>query len=337
MTIQKGLTAARYLKVKAAHTDDLSAAAHIDAARWLHGDTLKAAVAGFSSSNSPALQTIGGDFMAAVRERSIVGKLRERMRGVPLNTPVIRQTAGVNATWTAEGAPVAVERGTYVKDAPLELLKVCGISVVTKELAQAYGADRLISVDLEAACAAALDSAFTDPSNAGTPGKKPASVFSGASNVPSAGPGAAGFRADLNALLNGFGGNLDTSVVIADTATAVQLATMGLSNIEVDVTGESRLAGLPMVSSTAVPAGFIGLVDLNRVDAVGMDSAELSVSREADVLMSDAPTMSSTTPTATQMVSLFQVGAVGLLASVPANWRAAPGAARYITGASYLA
>jgi HK97 family phage major capsid protein len=341
MSNSAGRLATRYLKAIAATDNNLAAESFAEAMRWAEGDRVKAAVSAYTTNNAAALLPVGASFMAAVAPRTIVGRLMDRLRVLPARTPVVRQTGGATATWVKEGDAIAVQAGTFVRDPQLHLLKVAAISVLTKELSQAWDGEDLITRDLQRACAEALDAAFADPGNAGVAEESPASVFYGAPSVPSSGPTASDFRADFVALMNAFEGNLDTAALITDTTTALQLALIPdlVGDSLITVTGESRLVGMPMYFSTSVPrdsgGGFLGLLDLDRTDVVGLTQAELSVSREAAIQMDSAPTMSSTVPTATQVVSLFQVNSTGLLAAVYANWRTAPGAAAYISGVDY--
>jgi len=332
---QPGLLASRYLKSRAAG-NPREAEAFADAHRY--GDVVKAAVTAITSGNSPALLEVGADFMAAVRARSIVARALANMRKLPVNTPSVRQTAGARASWVTEGGAVPLSDGVYTKDAALDLLKVAAITPVSRELARAGTADLLLSRDLVAACAEAIDEAFCDPTNAGLAGNSPASVFYNASAGASAGPGAEGFRADVDELMAAFAGNLDTAALVCDSRTVMQLAAL---EVGIRFNGrEATFAGLPVLYSTAVPraanGGMLGLVDLDRVTVVGMEEAELAASREASLLMADNPDMSSVTPKAAQLVPMFQTGTIALMGTVYANWRAAPGAACYIGQVDYL-
>lgn len=332
---QPGLLASRYLKSLAGAENRREAEAFADGRRY--GDVVKAAVTAITGSNSPALLEVGADFMAAVRARSVVARALVHMRKLPVNTPTVRQTAGASASWVSEGLAVPLSNGVYTKDAALDLLKVAAITPVTLELARASSADLMLSRDLVAACAEAIDQAFCDPSNAGLAGNSPASVFYNASAGASAGPGAEGFRGDVDTLLASFTGNLDTAAIVCDTRTVMQLAALDVG-IRFDGK-EATFAGLPVIYSTAVPrdsaGGMLGLVDLDRVTVVGMEGGELTASREASLLMDDNPDMSSVSPKAAQLVPMFQTGTVALMGAVYVNWRAAPGAAAYVTGADY--
>jgi HK97 family phage major capsid protein len=333
--IIKGRTAARFVKALAATDNRAAAEAYVASTNWLGADRIKAAVSAITGSNEPALVAVGASFMEAVSMRTIVGRLQDRVRRLPLRTPMIRQTAGSTAVWVPEGGNIGLSRGAYVRDPGLPALKVAGASIVTRELVRDFATDMLVSRDLEQACAQAIDLAFANPGNAGVAGESPASVFYGATEIPSSGSTTAAFRADFLALVAAFDGNLDTAALVCDTTTALQIglmpATMGASVIAVG--GDSRLVGLPAFFSDTVPrdgGGMLGLIDLDRVEVVGMDQAELRVSREASVMMSDAPDEDSPAP-----MSLFQSNTVGLLALAYANWRAAPGAACFISGIDY--
>jgi HK97 family phage major capsid protein len=334
----KGRTAARFLKAKAATENNASAEAYVAATNWLAAERIKAAIGSVAGSNAPALMAVGADFMAGVSTRTIAGRVLDRVRRLPVNTPVIRQTVRHTADWVAEGNNVPVSRGVYVLDGALPLLKVAGMSAITKRLVEDYASDLLVTRDLQQVCAEALDLAFANPANAGTADEKPASVFYGTTAIASSGSTAAAFRADFLALVAAFDGNLDTAAIVTDTTTALQIglmtATMGASVIAVG--GDSRLVGLPAFFSDAVPrdgsGGMLGLIDLDRIDVVGMEQAELAIGRDATLMMSTDPETDAPRP-----VSMWQTNTVALMALAYANWRAAPGAACYISGTDYTA
>ena len=79
------------------------------------------------------------------------------------------------------------------------------------------------------------------------------------------------------------------------------------------------LAGLPVITSQScsygATGGLIALIDAGAIVLVD-EGVEFRVGREAAVEMSDAPTGSSTAPTAaTTQVSMFQVDAAALIVS----------------------
>lgn len=328
---QPGLLASRYLKSLAGAEEPGQAARFAEERRY--GDTIvKAALGAASTSSAPALQEVHADFLAAVRARSLVGRLLPRLRKLPPRTPTIRQTGGTSAAWVPEGASIPMTAGTFTKDAQLQALKVAAIAATTKELARAGIADTLIGDDLIRACAAAIDATFAS-TDAAVPDASPAGIFNGASAGASAGPGADGARADVDALLAALVGNIDTAVFITNTRSAAQLAMLDLAVL--NPSGESTLAGLPLYFSDAVPA-VLGLVDAARIEIVGFDEAELDVSREGLLQMDTEPTGTSIgTPVATQQVSLWQTGTVGLRGEISVNWRVAPGAAAYVSNVDY--
>ena len=328
---QPGLLASRYLKSMAGADAPGQAARFAEERRY--GDTIvKAALGAASSSSAPALQEVHADFLAAVRARSLVGRLLPRLRRLPPRTPTIRQTGGTSATWVPEGASIPLTAGTFAKDVQLQVLKVAGIAATTREMARAGIADTLIGDDLIRACAAAVDAKFAS-TDAAVTDTSPAGVFNGASAGSSAGHGADGARADVDALLAALVGNIDSAVFITNTRSAAQLAMLDLAVL--NPSGESTLAGLPLYFSDAVPA-VLGLVDAARIELVGFDAAELDVSHEGTLVMDTAPDSSSTTPKAATQVSLWQTGTVGLSGEIFVNWRAAPGAAAFVADVDYL-
>jgi len=201
-------------------------------------------------------------------------------------------------------------------------------------LLNAGNAEDYVLRDLARASVQAMDEAFADPSNAGVANEQPASVFYGAPSVVSTGD----LVADMTALIDAYGGNLSTAAIVTSSKIAMQLGLLDVG-ASINLAGESSFMGIPLVASDSTPedsgGGMIGLIDQDRIALSGATTAELSVSTEASIQMLDNPTNNSLVPTATTLVSLWQTNSVGLLSKIVVNWRAAPGAAAYMTGVDY--
>lgn len=319
-----GVLAGRYLKSLAAVENRREASAYAESRGW--GTIAKAALGAASTTSAAPLAEVHADFLAAVRARSLLGRLLPRLRKLPAGTPTLRQTAGASAGWVPEGHAIGMTNGVFTKDAPLDPLKVAAIAATTRELARAGIAETLIGEDLIRACAVAVDSTFASTA-AAVPGTSPAGILNGATS--SAATGA--LPADLATLLSQYAGNIDSAIIITSTRTAVKLAAANEA-VELSLDGESTLCGIPLYFSNAVSVGVLAIVDAARVEVVGYDVAQLDVSGDGTLQMDTSPTNDSATPTATQMVSMFQTDTVALRGTVAVNWRAAPGAVAYLTG-----
>src|SRR5207249_5278561 len=123
--------------------------------------------------------------------------------------------------------------------------KVIATAIISDELVKLSNpsADQIIARDVTAAVAAALDSAFISPDNAGVAGTKPASVTNGASAIHSAGSSVANIDGDLRAalaILNDSLIDLSNALWIASPRTATYLAT---------VRGSGGAAAYPLVTA----------------------------------------------------------------------------------------
>jgi hypothetical protein len=78
------------------------------------------------------------------------------------------------------------------------------------------------------------------------------------------------------------------------------------------------------------------LIDSAKVLIADDGQADVDLARDAAIQMSDAPTQHAGTATPSNVVSLFQAGAVALRATRVINWRGLDGAAAYVDEANYL-
>ncbi|SSW73264.1 hypothetical protein AVE30378_05626 [Achromobacter veterisilvae] len=333
-TDHKGRLAARFIKAMAISKGMGSVAkGYIESTNWLDQAQLKAAVEAMTTGNSSSLaRDVGADFIALVRPETILGRLAN-IRRVPFLTRLMRQTAGPKGHWVAEGNPKPVAASTFAKDEGLPPRKVVALSAMTDELAQASNAEDIISRDLAAATVEAMDLAFIDPANAGEPDERPASVIYGADSIPATSDPAADLKKATAALVAN-GGNLRTASWILHPDMAVALNMRGGAFETVGALG-GTIAGLPAITSSAVPLGSSGspiaLVDANGIQVGGNTDASLRTSTEASILMETDPESG-----ASQLISLWQTDSLAMMAEIYVNWRVGrPGSTVYIDGADY--
>lgn len=332
-----GRFAARVLKALAvAKGDPLAAAAFVDRTNWSDAGRVKAAL--LDTSAGLVLGPAGSDFTSVVRARSLLGRLvAAGARVLPPRTPMVRAIGGVQAAFTGEGQPMPFEGGAYTRDPGLPLLRVAGAAALTRELVESSAAESIITGDLIRACVQALDAEFADPS--ASPGAGPGSVFAGAPSVSSSGSDADAIRADVARLLDIFGGDLQRAAFVCDTRTAMSLALVPACSGDtvIDLRGDSRFAGLPLFASDAVPrnsnGSTFGLIDISRLEVVGLQEAELRLTDQASVELSATPTDPANA--GATLVSLWQQNLLAIGVQMQVNWRVAPGAAAYISGVTY--
>lgn len=324
-----GRTAGRYLKAMAiAGADPVGAAGFADGTRWLDANQIKAAANAMTttSAGGSLAGEVGLDFVSLVYPQTILGRMK-RVRNVPFDTKLIRQTTGASAHWVAEAAPKPLTYGGMADDGALPARKLIAISVISKELAR-LSDESIFTADLSSAAVAAMDGAFADPANAGVTGEKPAGVANGITATTATDNPVA----DIKALVAAYTGDLLTSVWVMHPNVATSLALRGAPFDSIHALG-GTLLGLPVLTSKAAKSGTIQLIDERGIEVAGTGEAELSATTEATIQMSDDP--DSPPDASTVMTSLWQMNLVGLRAELITNWRLArTGAVAWISGIS---
>ena len=272
-----------------------------------------------------------GDFVEYLRPMTIVGKFGTNgvsaLRRVPFRIPLIKQTGASVGYWVGEGKPKPLTKPSWGRT-ELAPLKAANIAVATMEALRdsSPSAEVLLRDDLAAAIAAAIDSAFIDPTNAGSAGVKPASITNGLTPITSSGNDAAAIREDVRAAMGVFVANenpIDSGVWIMSSTTALALSLMRTALDARDFPGITvnggTFEGLPVITSSYASDN---VVLANAQDIWFADDGGVSVdmSTEASLQMLDNPTNDSITPTATAMVSMFQTNSVAFRAERTINW-----------------
>jgi HK97 family phage prohead protease len=271
------------------------------------------------------------DFVEYLRPMTILGRFGTNgipgLQRVPFRVPLVTQTGGAVGYWVGEGKPKPLTKITW-SNRELSPLKAANIAVATMELLRdsSPAAETLLRNDLATAIAAAIDTAFIDPTNAGVSTVKPASITNGVTPVPSSGNDAAAIRADVQAAMTGFiaaNNPLLSGVWIMSATTALALSMMRTALDQPEFSGISMqggtFEGLPVIVSQYV-TDYVVLA--NAADIYFGDDGGVSVdmSTEASLQMLDNPTVDSVTPTATTLVSMFQTNSVAFRAERTVNW-----------------
>ena len=204
---------------------------------------------------------------------------------------------------------------------PLTAKKVVALAVFSDELLTAAGdaGETVIRADLSRSVSDALSAAFL--SGAGDDAT-PASITDGVVAV-TAGENVGG---SLGALFDDFSGSLERSVFIGRPEIFAALS--GANFPQAGLRG-GMLMGSPAIASRFAPANRLILADPSLIAIAGGET-EIRISRNAAIQMDDAPTQAAFTgspsaPVASNVVSLFQVNATGMLAEVAVNWFAPSG------------
>lgn len=273
------------------------------------------------------------DFVEYLRARTVVGQVSDRLRRLPFDTPVLVQGSAGAGKWVTEGAAKPLTQWTYTKT-KLEPLKVAAIAAATKEMLNraSAAADALIRDELTRAVGAAIDGTFVGNA-AAVSSTSPAGLRNGVAALTLTGDGSIeGIRCDAAAMLKELvGDNLSVSgafwlmpeTVAIDLATAV--TPLGAPAFPGMTPTGGTFMGLPAFASQYLPTDSSGsVVMLVKGDEIFLGDeggVQVSMSDQASLVMDDAPSMNSTTPTAAQVVSMFQTNSVAFLVERFMNWQ----------------
>ncbi len=302
------------------------------------------------------------DFIEYLRPGSIVGKFGTvnpggggnypALRRVPFNIRVSGASAGLTGAWVGEGLPALPSKMTTF-NATLTWAKVAALAVLTKEEIRFSNpsAEMVVRDDIARAVNARLDVDFVDPAKAAVANVSPASITYGIAAVTPTGTNAAAFRTDLATLINAFAvANLDPSdiVLIMSASMALELSmmvnTLGNNDFP-DITMKGGMVrGFPVIvsqhlSSVGSPSTET-IVAVKASDVYLADDGVVTVdaSDQASVEMQDSSSQSGISGTGASLVSLWQTGMVGLLATREISWKLRRSTAcGYISPAAYKA
>lgn len=307
-------------------------------------NVMKAAVAA-GTTTSPTwagnlvdYQNLSSEFIEFLRPRTIVGQFGTNgipaLRRVPFNSRIPGKTSAGRAQWVGEGYRKPVTAAGY-DAATLKWAKIAGISVVTEEL-ERFSDPAIVQLtrdDLADAVIERMDEDFVDPLKAVGTGasESPASITNGVTPISSTGTDADSIRKDIAALwATADNTNLpvDSAVYITDakTARALSLLRNPLGAREfpgVRVNGAGDLDGTPILVSNYVPADSGGslfiLAFASEIYLADDGQVNIDISREATIFMDDAA--ATATPTAAQLVSMFQTNQLAIRAERYVRWQ----------------
>lgn len=319
---------------------------------------MKAAVAA-GTTTSPTwagnlvdYQNLSSEFIDFLRSRTIVGQFgmngMPALRRVPFNVRIPGKTAAGTAGWVGEGYRKPVTASAY-EAVELKWSKIAAISVITDELARFSdpSIQTLVRDDLAEAVIERMDIDFINPAKAAGTGASlsPASVTNGVTPIPSTGNDADSIRADIASLwavADDTNLPTDSAVYITDSRTARRLSTLRnpLGAIEfpgVTVRGGS-IDGVPVIVSNYVPSDSDGslfiLAFASEIYLADDGVVNIAFSREASIFMDDAA--ATGTPTAAQLVSMFQTNQEAIRAERYVHWKKRrPQAVAYLSGVNW--
>jgi len=262
-----------------------------------------------------------GEFVDAVREQSIIGRLNPLP--APLNSKAASLTTAIGADWREQAKPITVRKGV-ISSETLDPLGIACLVILSTELVKTSNPDaiEIVRRRLIAAAADAIDAAFIDPVNAGTANVKPASVL----NAPTAITSTGDANDDLQALIDDFEGDLDRASFVAHPKTYASMNGSLYPNVGIR---SGNLLNAPAIASRSCPTGVIALLDADAI-AVAMGAPLVEASDQGTVNMADDASDPG------QAVSMWQASLTAIRLIQNANWSAVrAGSASYISGAAY--
>jgi HK97 family phage major capsid protein len=285
-----------------------------------------------------ALITDGGapfaDFVEYLRPRTLFGQISGALRNLPFDTPVLIQASTGTAKWVKEGTAKPLTEWTYTRT-KLAPLKVAAIAAATKEMLMraSVAADRLLRDELARAVGATIDQTFIDPAAAPVADESPGSILNGVPPTPlSGGTDFDAVRCDVATLMNVFIANNQTlqgAFWIMTEALAVNMSQMTNPLGQAAFPGLSysggTLAGIPVYASNYVGGdsggSIIALVKGDEIFLGDEGGLQVAMSDQASLVMDSTPVMSSVTPAAAQVVSMWQTNSVAFLVERFVNWQ----------------
>lgn len=282
-----------------------------------------------------------GDFINFLHGRTVYNQLN--LREVPANVLIKGQDTASTSYWVGERKAIPLTVAGFM-DVELTPKKVASIAVLSNELLRdsSPSAELLVRDSLVQSAAQRIDGTFlgTGAVSADTP----AGIFNGITALGSNGLDAVAIRADLQELVAPFITNklgVSGLVFVMNPLLALALSLMvnSLSSAPefpgLTVNG-GTLVGLPVVVGDNVPTDWIALVAPQEIWKIGARGIEVSLSRDASLEMSSAPTGDSGVPTAAQLVSMFQTESTAIKIVQPLNFqKRRTFAAQYMTDAHY--
>jgi HK97 family phage major capsid protein/HK97 family phage prohead protease len=289
-----------------------------------------------------------GDFVEFLRAQTIIGKFGMNgipaLRRIPFRVPLVSQATGGTAYWVGEGDGKPLTKPSFGRT-ELAPLKVAAIAVSTMELLRdsSPAAERMIRDDLASAVISRLDVTFVGPSVTANAGINPASITNGAEAIAStATTDADAIRLEVRSVMQKFIDALNplTSgawIMSSSTALALAMMTNTLGQAEfpgININGGTFM-GLPVIVSDHV-TDYVVLVNAGDIWFGDEGGLQIDMSDQASLQMvagdDEGATINSVTPTAAQLVSLWQTNSVAFRAERTVNWaRRRTSAVAYLT------
>jgi HK97 family phage major capsid protein/HK97 family phage prohead protease len=283
-----------------------------------------------------------GDFIEFLKSKTVYDKLA--LRQIPANVTIKGQDGTATGYWVGQSKPIPVSAADF-STVSLTPLKVAALAVVSNELLRdsSPAAEMLIRDALVDASSQRIDTTFLS-ATAASSGVSPAGLLNGLTPIASAGVDAAGLRSDIKALYRSFitAKNVDGLALVMHPAQAKALSllvnSLGQQEFPGLTVNGGTLLGDPVVTGDNVDGGSIILLKPSDIYRIGDTGVEVSMSREAMIEQSTAPSGATDTPVAAgqYMTSMFQAESTAIKVVRSINFaKRRSTAVAYINNADY--
>lgn len=284
-----------------------------------------------------------GDFIEFLYNQTVYDRLG--LKEVPANVTIKGQDAAATAYWVGESKAIPNTTASF-SAVSLTPLKVAAIAVLSNELIRdsSPSAEALVRDALVEAAAQRIDTTFLS-ATAASAGVSPAGILVGVSGTAATGVDAQSMRADLRTMLALFdAAKIYSGITLVTTralARSIALMYNSLGTAQ-DFPGSTptggNIAGYPVIVGDNVPTGDIIAIATSEVWKIGDQGVTVSLSKDAMIEQSSAPTGATDTPTAASQVftSMFQEESTAIKVVRPTNFaKRRTAAVQVITGAAY--
>jgi len=281
-----------------------------------------------------------GDFITYLYSQTVFDSLP--LRSVPANVTIKGQDGAATANWVGEskGIPATTSDFSTVSLTPQ---KVAAIAVVSNELLRdsSPSAEMLVRDSLVEASAQKIDTHFFS-TTAASSGVYPAGILNGVVVGTTGGATEAELIGDIAGLMRNFitaKYPISGLVWCMSPLLALQISLMrNALGQNAFATMPNTLEGRPVYAGHNVGTGDLILMSAGDIWKIGDGGVQVSISREATIEQSDAPTGATDTPAtmATKFTNMFQEESTAIKVVRSINWaKRRSGAVHYIGNASY--
>jgi hypothetical protein len=283
-----------------------------------------------------------GDFITFLYAATAFDKLP--LRQVPANVFIKGQDGAATGYWVGQGKAIPASKADF-SDVELRELEVGALAVVTNRLLRASepSAEMLVRDALVQASAQRVDTTFFSAA-AVSSGVSPAGILNGVSGLASTGTDGAALLKDIENLYRPFIQAFNSSglMFVSNPALAKSIGLLqnALGQFQFPGIGTmgGTLAGDPYVTGDNVHGDWLILLKPSDIYRIGDSGVQVSISGDAMIEESSAPTGNTLTPTAATQVfnSMFQTNSTAIKVVRQVNFaKRRTSAVAFVTDADY--